>query len=159
MDYESVFQCLVLLAVMMDDHLLKQSITLQNCDYILVSGSLLIEKKCQKGKLQLLLQLLSIMHSFFLSVHQETGEKVNFFFFCKSPKNILVHMIHWSIQLKRTLLALKHQLLLFLFTQIMITRAYYWLMKTYFRMVPCTMLCYDLKSPYLWLFWCSKHAL
>lgn len=53
MDYESVFQCLVLLAVMMDDHLLKQSITLQNCDYILVSGSLLIEKKCQKGKLQL----------------------------------------------------------------------------------------------------------
>ncbi len=157
MDYESVFQCLVLLAVMMDDHLLKQSITLQNCDYILVSGSLLIEKKCQKGKLQLRCSFWASCTAFFYQSIKKR-EKVNFFFFCKSPKNILVHMIHWSIQLKRTLLALKHQLLLFLFTQIMITRAYYWLMKTYFRMVPCTILCYDLKSPYLWLFWCSKHA-
>lgn len=59
MDYESVFQCLVLLAVMMDDHLLKQSIAGQNCDYILASAadSLLIDRKCQKGKLQLLSQV------------------------------------------------------------------------------------------------------
>lgn len=91
--------------LMMDDNLLKQSITLQNCDYILVSGSLLIGEKVPKRQSPVTLQLLSIMHSFFYQSIKKQGGKLNPFF-CKSPKNIHLHIIHWSFQLKRTLLAL-----------------------------------------------------
>ncbi len=120
MDYESVFQCLVLLAVMMDDNLLKQSITLQNCDYILVSGSLLIGKKCQKANLQLHCSFWASCTAFFYQSMKKQGGKLNFVF-CK--KHTCVHIIHWSFQLKRTLLVLKHKLLSLILTQIMISRA------------------------------------
>lgn len=91
MDYESVFQCLVLLAVMMDDNLLKQSITLQNCDYILVSGSLLIGEKVPKRQSPVTLQLLSIMHSFFYQSIKKQGGKLNPFFLQKSKKHTFAY--------------------------------------------------------------------
>ncbi len=72
MDYESVFQCLVLLAVMMDDNLLKQSITAEL--WLLTSlRQFAYREKVPKRQSPVTLQLLSIMHSFFYQSIKKKG--------------------------------------------------------------------------------------
>lgn len=62
--------------------------------------------------------------------------------FWKPAKHLQIHTIQCNYPLKETLVAVKYQQLLFLFTKIMITLADYWLIKTYFHVVPRKLPCY-----------------
>ncbi len=83
--------------------------------------------------------------------------------------NVLMHTSHCSFQLKRTRGSKTPITLLFLLTQIIILEADYQLTRMYCPVVPCKILCYELKAllawycmnhnqPRVWLFRCSELA-
>lgn len=61
------------------------------------------------------------------------GERNHWLIGKHASKNISIQTIRCSFQLKWTSVAVKHQQLLVLFTQTMITGADYWSIKTYFH--------------------------
>ncbi len=70
---------------------------------------------------------------------------VNTFFCLHFSKNTCLHTFLCSFQVKWTVEAMKHQPLLFLFTQIMIKEADYQGIKVCFCAIPCIILHYDLR--------------
>ncbi len=71
----------------------------------------------------------------------------SYIFVLNPPKKKYIYIFSslYSFQLKLTIVAQKHQWLVFLCTQIMITGEDYQLKKTYFCVVPYTILCKNLK--------------
>lgn len=66
-------------------------------------------------------------------------------FILQNSKNTPIHSIHCILQLKGTLVAVKHSQLLFLFTLIRITGGDYQNNKDFFRLAPCAV-CYELNT-------------